>query len=149
MNTPQYQYLNLKFKNGLEFIFEISETTKERLEGEISQANKNSPKFIYFETCDIRKVYFCPEHILEVYFESRPCPAEADKLIGDGSLEVYSENSSEPYFSNQEDLDTDAIFLDFSDAKKMFINVETTNRGFTLINMNSIILAITEHDLFD
>ena len=149
MHNLKYQYLNLKFKNTLEFTFEITAPTKERLEEEISQASIYSPKFIYFETCDIRKVYFCPEHLHEVYFESRPCPAEADKSIEAGSLEIYTTTSSEPFFARQEDLDTDALFLDISYDKKKFINLETISRGFMLINVNSILLAMTEQDLFE
>lgn len=149
MHNPKYHYLNLKFKNALEFTFEITAPTKERLEEEISQASIYSPKFIYFETCDIRKVYFCPEHLLEVYFESRPCPAEADKSIEDGSFEIYTTTSSEPFFARQEDLDIDALFLDISYDKKKFINLETISRGFMLMNVNSILLAMTEQVLFE
>ena len=149
MNSTKFQYLILKFKNELDFIFEISSTTKERLEEEISQANNNSPKFIYFETCDIRKIYFCPEHLHEAYFESRPSPAEADESIGDVSLAIYTTTSSEPFFANQDGLDTDILFLDLDGNKKKFINLETTSNGFKLININTVILAMTEKDLFE
>ncbi len=148
MHNTKFDYLTLKFKNEFEFIFEISSATRERVQEEISHVNNDS-KFIFFETCDVRKVYFQPEHLHEAYFESRPCPAEADESIGDMSLVIYTTTSSEPFFATHDGLDADALFLDFSEGKKKFINVETTSNGFKLINMNSIILAMAERDLFE
>lgn len=130
-------------------MFEISSVTREQLEEEISHANNDSPKFIFFETCDFRKVYFCPKHLNEAYFDSRPCTAEADESIGDMSLAIYTNTSPEPFFATQDGLDPDNRFLDLADANNTFINVETASSGFKLISINTIVLAMTEKDLFD
>lgn len=149
MYNTKFDYLILKFKNEVEFIFEISSATRGRLEEEISHANNDSPKFIFFETCDIRKVYFSPEHLQVAYFESRPHPSDADESIENLSLVVYTTTSSEPFFANQDGLDVDSLFLELSDDKTNYIHVKTSIREFKLINVKTIALAMSENDQFD
>jgi hypothetical protein len=148
MNDQTYHYLTLNFKNESEFIFEISSIAKEGLEEEISDANKDSPKFIAFDTCDIRRIYFCAEHLQEVTFESRPCPAEADESIGEDEIEIYTTTSSEPILISAHKGDVNDLFRHVMNDTTKFINVETTN-GFQLINLDTVILAMAERELWD